>query len=222
MPESVRAYVDTGIRRSARKLSLVNWADLGTYAATYLALAACALALGTLAGVFLGTAASHTSGLRSPILVLTNAGRAVPSLALLTFMVPLLGLGFAPALAALTVLAAAPIAITTDVAFRGVSAAALDAARGMGMTSAQVLRRVEWPLAFPVIFAGIRTAATEVIASAVLAAFIGAGGLGELITTGLQANQPERLWTGVVAIAFIALCAEFALALVQRRLGEMG
>jgi osmoprotectant transport system permease protein len=148
-----------------------------------------------------------------------NIGRAVPSLALLTFMVPLFGLGFAPALAALAILATAPIAITTDVAFRGVSRAVIDAARGMGMTGTQILLRVEWPLAFPVIFAGVRTAATDVIASAVLAAFIGAGGLGELITTGLQANEPQRLWTGVAAIAVIAVVAEYALALVQRRLG---
>lgn len=199
----------------------MNWADLGAHAATYLALAAAALVLGTLAGVALGIAASHRGAARTPILALTNIGRAVPSLALLTFMVPVLGLGFAPALAALVILATAPIAITTDVAFRSVSAAALDAARGMGMTPAQILLRVEWPLAFPIVFAGVRTAATEVIGSAVLAAFIGAGGLGELITTGLQANEPDRLWTGVVSIACIALFAEFALALVQRRLGDM-
>ncbi len=88
------------------------------------------------------------------------------------------------------------------------------------MTPAQILRRVEWPLAFPVVFAGVRTAVTEVIASAVLAAFIGAGGLGEFITTGLQANEPDRLWIGVGAIATIALCAEFVLAFAQRRFGE--
>jgi osmoprotectant transport system permease protein len=70
-----------------------------------------------------------------------------------------------------------------------------------------------------VIFAGVRTAATEVIASAVLASFIGAGGLGEYVTTGLQANQPAQLWTGVVAIAAIALIAEGLLALAQSRVG---
>lgn len=199
----------------------MNWADLGSDAATYLALAASALAFGAIAGIALGVAASHAASARTPILLLTNIGRAVPSLALLTFMLPILGLGFIPALAALVILATAPIAITTDVAFRGVPAAAIDAARGMGMTPEQILRRVEWPLAFPVIFAGVRTAATEVIASAVLAAFIGAGGLGELITTGLQANQPERLWAGVITIACIALFAEFALAFAQRRLEEV-
>jgi osmoprotectant transport system permease protein len=166
----------------------------------------------------LGTIAALAAPARTPVLVLVNVGRAIPSLALLTFMIPLFGLGFVPALAALAVLATAPIAITTDVALRNVSAAAVDAARGMGMTSWQSLVRVKWPLAFPLIFTGVRTAATEVIASAVLAAFIGAGGLGELITTGLQANQSDRLWAGVAAIAFIAVCVEFALAFVQRRL----
>lgn len=198
----------------------MSLADLLTHAETYLALAISALALGGAAGIVLGVAAAHVGALRTPVLVLTNITRAVPSLALLTFMIPLLGFGFLPALVALAILALAPVAITTDVAFRGVSPAAIDSARGMGMTPWQSLWRVEWPLAFPVVFAGVRTAATEVIASAVLAAFIGAGGLGELITTGLQANQPDRLWAGVAAIAAIAVFAEYALAFVQRRVGE--
>lgn len=198
----------------------VSWADLAALAETYLALAVTALVLGSAAGFVLGGAAAHIGALRTPVLALTNIGRAVPGLALLTFMIPLLGFGFLPAMVALTILATAPVAITTDVAFRGVSPAAVDSARGMGMTSWQSLWRVEWPLAFPVIFAGVRTAATEVIASAVLAAFIGAGGLGELITTGLQANQPDRLWVGAASIAAIAIFAEYALAFAQRRLGE--
>lgn len=197
----------------------MNWADLGSHVVTYLALAFEALGLGAVAGIALGVLASHAGGARTPVLALANVGRAIPSLALLTFMVPVLGLGTRPALAALVILAAVPVAITTDVAFRNVPAAAMDAARGLGMTGAQTAVRVEWPLAFPVIFAGVRTAATEVIASAVLAAFIGAGGLGELITTGLQANQPDRLWTGVIAIAVIALVAEYLLAFAQRRIG---
>jgi len=197
----------------------VNWADLGADAQTYLALAAYALLLGSLVGIVLGVLAARFIALRTPVLVLTNIGRAVPSLAILTFMIPVFGLGFGPALAALAILATAPIAITTDVAFRAVPEPAIDAARGLGMTPAQILFRVEWPLAFPVVFAGVRTAATEVIASAVLAAFIGAGGLGELITSGLQGNQPARLWAGVAAIAAIALGAEYALAFAQRRIG---
>lgn len=198
----------------------MTWADLGSHAVSYLVLAACALLAGSAGGIVLGASAAYLRGARAPVLAVTNIGRAIPSLALLTFMVPVLGFGFMPAFVALTILAAAPIAITADVALRGVSPAAIDAARGLGMSRLQTALRVECPLAFPVIFAGVRTAATEVIASAVLAAFIGAGGLGELITTGLQANQPDRLWIGAGAIAVIALAAEYALALAQRALGE--
>lgn len=200
------------------KTTSMNWTDLGQHVATYLELAAAALAAGTLIGVPLGTLASHARGARVPILIAANIGRVVPSLAVLTFMLPLLGVGFTPAFVALALLAIPPVAINTDLGFRTVPAAAVDAARGLGMTEAQLLRRVEWPLAFPIVFAGVRTAATEVVASAVLAAFIGAGGLGEYITTGLQANEPRILWLGVATIAVIALATEFGLAFTQRRL----
>jgi osmoprotectant transport system permease protein len=198
----------------------VTWGDLAAHIRTYLALAASAVALGCLAGVPLGVLSSHVPAARTPVLALVNLGRVVPSLAVLTFMLPILGVGFVPALAALALLAIPPVAINADLAFRGVPGPAIDAARGMGMTAAQVFARVEWPLAFPLLFTGVRTAATEVIGSAVLAAFIGAGGLGEYVTTGLQANDPRYLWTGVGAIAAIALAAEFALAFAQRRLGK--
>jgi osmoprotectant transport system permease protein len=196
----------------------VTWGDLAAHIQAYLALAAASLAAGTLAGVPLGILSSHLAAARTPVLAVVNVGRVVPSLAVLTFMLPLLGVGFLPALVALTLLAIPPIAITTDIAFRTVPPPTVDAARGMGMTPFQIFARVEWPLAFPFLFSGIRTAATEVIASAVLASFIGAGGLGEYIRTGLQGGDPAYLWTGVVTIAVIALLAEFTLAFAQRRL----
>lgn len=203
-----------------RKPQAVSWGDFAAHVRDYVLLAGAALATAIAAGVPLGVLAARTPVLRGLILTLGNIGRVVPSLALLTFMLPLFGVGFLPAYAALTLLACAPILIATDVGLRGVPPAARDAARGIGMTPRQQLTRVEFPLAFPVIFAGVRTAATEVIASAVLASFIGAGGLGEYVTTGLQANQPAQLWTGVAAIAAIALLVEFALAFAQSRVGE--
>ncbi len=195
-------------------------ADLAAHTEMYLALAISALAAGALAGLALGTAAAHLPALRGVLLSLGNLARVLPSLAVLTFMLPLFGVGFVPAFAALTLLAAAPVLLTTDLAFRSVPVAALDAATGMGMTALQRLALVEWPLALPLVFTGIRTAATEVIASAVLASFIGAGGLGEYITTGLQADQPQTLWTGVIAIAAIAVAAEVLLAAAQKRMGS--
>lgn len=198
----------------------MNWGDLASHTWAYLALAFIALAAGAMLGISLGMVTAHVPWSRAPVLALGNIGRVVPSLALLTFMLPLFGVGFVPAFIALTLLATAPVLINTDLGFRSIAPAVLDAARGLGMTPAQQLRRIEWPLAFPIVFSGVRTAATEVIGSAVLASFIGAGGLGEYITTGLQANQPEVLWTGVAAIALIALITEFVLAFVQTRVGE--
>jgi osmoprotectant transport system permease protein len=199
----------------------MNWADLAGHVWQYLALAFAALSGGAALGVPLGVATSHIRQLRAPVLALGNIGRVVPSLAILTFMLPLYGVGFLPAFVALTLLATAPVLINTDLAFSGISPAVRDAARGLGMSSMQLLLRVEAPLAFPIMFTGVRTAATEVIGSAVLASFIGAGGLGEYITTGLQANQPERLWTGVIAIGAIAVITEFIFEAVQVRAGEV-
>lgn len=186
----------------------------------YLALALAALCAGGAAGLVLGICASRTRALRAPLLALGNLARVVPSLALLTFMLPVLGVGFAPAFCALALLAAAPLLINTDVAFRSLPPDVLEAAGAMGMSARERFIRVEWPLAAPVAFAGFRIAATEVIASAVLASFIGAGGLGEYVTSGLQANDAATLWTGVGAIASIAVLFEAVLAVVARRIGE--
>ncbi|MEO6913504.1 MAG: ABC transporter permease [Candidatus Baltobacteraceae bacterium] len=193
-------------------------ADFAAHVQTHLALAGSALAIAMLIGIPLGTLAAHQAPLRSAVLAIVNIGRVLPSLAVLTFVLPSLGVGFRPAVVALVLLAIPPIAINTDLGFRSVPAAALDAARGMGMTSKQMLTRVEWPLALPLIFAGLRTASVEVIASATLAAFIGAGGLGEYITTGLQGNQPDKLLLGALSVAGLALIVEVVLSLVQRRL----
>lgn len=192
--------------------------DFAAHVQTHLALAGSALAIAVLIGIPLGSLAAHRARLSSSVLSIVNLGRVVPSLAVLTFVLPSLGVGFRPAVVALALLAIPPIAINTDLGFRSVPLAALEAARGMGMTEGQMLVRVEWPLALPLIFAGLRTASVEVIASATLAAFIGAGGLGEYITTGLQGNQPDKLLVGALSVAGLALIVEIALSLAQRRL----
>lgn len=200
----------------------MDWTGLGDHTKTYCLLVAAALTVGIGVGIPLGVAAARLPHAKAPLLALANLGRVVPSLAVLTFVLPLLGVGFVPALVALSLLAIAPVAITTDVAFTALPHAELEAARALGMTAVQRFARVEWPLALPVVFSGVRTAATEIIASAVLASFIGAGGLGDYITTGLSANLPQELWTGVIAIAIIALLAQSILALAARRIGEPG
>jgi len=196
----------------------VTWADLGSHAQTYLALAACALLLGALAGIALGVLAAYTAALRTLVLALTNIGRAVPSLALLTFMIPVLGLGFAPALAALAILATAPIAITTDVAFRGVPVAAIDAARGLGMSPRQEFWRVQLPLAAPVLIGGIRLTTVALIAIATLGGYVGAGGLGNDIFQGLQRQFLAQTLAGSIPAAALAVIADGILRLLERRM----
>jgi osmoprotectant transport system permease protein len=142
--------------------------------------------------------------------------RVVPSLAILFLTIPYFGLTFTAAIIALTVLALPPILINTDVAFRTIDQAVREAAAGMGMTSWQILRRVELPLALPVILAGIRTSMVEVIASATLAAFIGVGGLGIYVIRGFALYDNSILLVGAVPVALLALVAEIGMGALQR------
>ena len=164
-----------------------------------------------------GLAADHALP-RGLLLALAGGFRVVPSLAILTLALPLLGLGFRPALLALVVLALPPILVNTDVGLRGVPSATLEAARGTGMTERQIGARVRWPLALPVVAVGVRTAAVEVIASATLAAFIGGGGLGDYIVGGLQTGNLPELVLGAVSVAALALVADAALGVAQTKL----
>jgi osmoprotectant transport system permease protein len=140
----------------------------------------------------------------------------VPSLAILFVAVPYLGLGFWPALVALTVLGCPPILINTEAAFRGVDPGVLEAARGMGMTARRILWRIEAPLALPVLVAGVRTAAVDVFASATLAAFIGGGGLGDFIARGFALFEPSIMLVGAIPVAILTLSAEGVLAGAER------
>ena len=133
--------------------------DLAVHVRDHLALAASALTAALLAGLPLGAALAHNRWLRGPALGAVYVARVIPSLAVLAIMLPLVGIGFWPALVALTLLAIPPIVLGTDVGLRGVPEAVRDAARGLGMTRRQIGTRVDWPLALPVVFSGIRTAA---------------------------------------------------------------
>jgi osmoprotectant transport system permease protein len=150
------------------------------------------------------------------VINLFSALRLLPSLVILFLALPYLGLGFWPSLVALTVLACPPILINTFAGIQGVDPAVRESAAGVGMSNRQVLWRIELPLAFPVIMAGIRIAAVEVIASATLAAFIAGGGLGEYITRGFALNETRIMLVGAVAVALLALGVDASFAAVQK------
>ncbi|WP_229064783.1 ABC transporter permease [Collinsella bouchesdurhonensis] len=176
------------------------------------------LAAAILIAVPLGIACS-----RSPLLEKISVGvsgilRIIPSLAVLVVCVPILGTGALPAVAALTVLAIPPILINTALGFRSVPADVLEAARGMGMDERSVFFKIKVPLAFPVSFAGVRTAASEVVASATLAAYIGAGGLGQIIFTGLGLMRTDLLVIGGASVAALSLLVGMLLSAIDRRM----
>ncbi|NJO40527.1 MAG: ABC transporter permease [Cyanobacteria bacterium CRU_2_1] len=176
------------------------------------------LGIGLLVGLPMGLWSAR-SRLASIALINTfNALRVIPSIAILFLAIPYFGLSFQSAAIALTLLVMPPILINTDVAFRSIDPMIREAAHGMGMSGGQVLRQVEIPLALPVIVAGIKTAMVEVIASATLAAFIGAGGLGIFIVRGFALYDNAILLVGAIPVALLALVAEVSLSGLQQTL----
>ncbi len=169
----------------------------------------------------LGVAAARRGpAVRVPILLAASLGQAVPSIALLALVFTVTGFTFRTTVIALVVYAVLPILRNTLAGLRGVDADAIEAARGMGMSPAQVLLRVELPLASPVIFAGLRTSLVLVVGTATLGNFVGGGGLGDVIESGLTAAGLEPasriVIVGAVLVAALALLADWLLSLVER------
>ncbi len=189
---------------------------------THVGLSASALGLAIAVAVPLGLwLATHPRAAQAAITT-ANIGRTLPSLAVLALVMPVLGTGFAPALFALTLLALPPILINTWTAMRQVDADIVDAAIGMGLTRTQVIRQVELPLALPVIFAGIRIAAVQVVSGAVLAAYIGGGGLGDFITTGIAMMAMPQLLVGAVPATLLSIGADRLFGRLQTALTPPG
>jgi osmoprotectant transport system permease protein len=154
-----------------------------------------------------------------------NTGRAIPSFAVLVVvyvalvrLAPRLAFSNIPTLVALVLLAVPPVLTNTYVGVQGVDADIVEAARGMGMRSVEVLLRIEVPLSVPVILAGIRTAAVTVVATATLAPLAGGGGLGEYILNGFAQSDPGMTYAGAVLVAVLAILTEATFAALQRRL----
>lgn len=174
------------------------------------------LTIGLLLGLPMGLWSARSRWASLVLINSFNALRVIPSLAILFLAIPYFGLSFQSAAIALTLLVMPPILVNTDVAFRSLDPMVREAAFGMGMSSQQVLRQIEIPLALPVVIAGIKIAAVELIASATLAAFIGAGGLGKFIVLGFAVYDPAILIVGALPVALLALLAEVGLSQLQR------
>ncbi len=190
----------------------------------HLALTGIAVLLAVSLAVPMGLWLTRHERWAGPVIGTTGVIQTIPSLALLAFMIPIpgLGLGKTSAVVALLLYALLPIVRNTHAGVRGVDPELTEAARGMGLRDAQVLRLVELPLAVPTIMAGIRTSTIISIGVATLAAFIGAGGLGDPIVTGLQLNDSRLILAGALPAAALAVIADALLGRLERALTPRG
>ncbi len=188
----------------------------------HLQITAVAVILSILIGVPLGILVARTRSLQPAILGTASLLYTIPSLALFAFLIPFLGLGDKSTILALILYSQLTIIRNTVVGIQGVSPGIIESATGMGMTRAQILTKVQLPLAVPLIMAGVRTVTVMDIGIATIAAFIGAGGLGVLIYNGIARLYPEMIVAGALPVAVLALLADFILHRVEDFLRPRG
>jgi len=183
----------------------------------HLALTLTALSIAVLIALPLGLLIARTPSLRGPVLGVLGIIYTIPSLSLLVLLIPLMGLGFWPAVTALVAYAQIILVRNVLIGLTGVEPAVSEAARGMGMSAWQRLVRVELPLALPLIIAGVRVAALAIIGIGTIAAYINAGGLGRLLFEGVTTGNPQKIVAGALAVSALAVGVNLLLWLAERR-----
>jgi osmoprotectant transport system permease protein len=182
----------------------------------HLSMSAASLAAAALIALPIGVALGHFGRGGNIAINLSNVGRAVPSFALLVLAVQLVGIGALPAFIALVALGIPPIVTNSYVGMREVDADVREAAKGMGMRQRAILWRVELPIAVPLIMAGIRTSAVNIVATATLAALVAWGGLGRFIIDGFSQRDTVQIFAGAVLVALLSIGVELGLSAAQR------
>jgi osmoprotectant transport system permease protein len=212
--------------------SVLQWfADAGHWSGTdgiprrlleHVQLSAESVAIGALIALPIGIALGHYGRFGDLAINISNVGRAIPSFGILVIAFQVFGLGDFPIVLSLTALAIPPMLTNAYVALREVDPDVRDAARGMGYRELAQVLRVELPLAVPLLMAGVRTSAVQVVATATLAALIAGGGFGRYIIDGLAQQDYTKLFAGAVLVALLALATELSLSGVERLLVPKG
>jgi osmoprotectant transport system permease protein len=195
--------------------------DVGSYLVSvqeHILISLLALLIATVIGIPCGYASLKHKKYKRWIEPFFQILRVVPSLAVLILLIPIMGIGIKPAITALVLLAVPPILMNTVAGLEAVPSFMVETAYGVGMTDKQILWKIEFPLAMPLILTGIKTAMIEIIASATLASKIGAGGLGDIIFTGLGLNRIDLLLVGGISVALLSIIAGLLLDLIDRLL----
>lgn len=188
----------------------------------YIRICGFTILLAIVIGITLGVAVSRSAVLGFIAINLSGLMRAIPVIAFLIAAVPFLKTGFVPAAVALIVLGIPPILLNTYTGIRGIDPAIIDAAKGMGMTTWQIITRIQTPLVLPIIAAGVRTSAVQIIATATLAAIINAGGYGEYILDGVNRFNNAAILAGAIPVAVLAMIIEVLMGWLERRLTPAG
>jgi len=196
--------------------------DFTGHTIEYLQICGLSIIVAMVIGVVLGIAVSRNVLLAFIAVNLSGLMRAIPVIAFLIAALPYLGIGFVPTIVALIVLGIPPILLNTYTGIRGIDTSIIDAARGMGMTIWQIIARIQAPLVMPIVAAGVRTAAVQIVATATLAAIIGAGGYGAYIIDGLFKLNNTEILAGAIPVAVLALVVEVFMSWLQRVITPAG
>ncbi|WP_240697379.1 ABC transporter permease [Sporolactobacillus sp. Y61] len=181
-----------------------------------------AVVMGIIVAVPLGIIMTRMKRGAGIILGVVNVLQTLPSLAVLAFFIPILGIGKLPAIVALFLYSVLPILRNTFLGIKGVNRDLLESGRGLGMTGFERVRMLELPLSAPIIMAGIRTSSVYLIGWATLASFIGGGGLGDYIFIGLNLYRPDYIIAGAIPVTIIAVLVDYLFMLIEKKVTPKG
>lgn len=211
--------VELNLVKESKNYSLkrsISWSKMWQRTKDHIYLAGLAVLFACIVAIPLATWMAPYKKLSQWVLSFTGILQTIPSIALLTFMIPFFGIGFKPAIVGLFIYSLLPILRNTHIAMTTIDPRLVTAARGIGLYPSEVLFSVKLPLAFPTILAGVRTATIINIGTATLAAFIGAGGLGEPIVTGLALNDTSQVLQGAIPAAILAILVDATFGLIEK------
>jgi osmoprotectant transport system permease protein len=197
---------------------LRNWTDVAYALWEHIAISLTALTIAFALSLVIGIAAARRERLYGAVMTVSGVLYTIPTLAFLAFLIPVVGLGRTNAIITMVAFSLMILIRSVATGIREVPADVIDAARGMGMSAAQIMRRIELPLALPLIVAGLRVAAVTVISVTVVAAYVNAGGLGTLIFNGIASDHAAKIWTGALTVCILSVSVDLLLALLERQL----
>ena len=201
---------------------LRNWDQVAVALGQHVTIVLTALVIAFAIALPVGIIAARNARVYAIAITVAGFLYTIPTLAFLALLIPLVGLGRTNAIIAMVAFSLVVLIRNIATGIRQVPPDIVDAARGMGMTPSQILRQIETPLAIPVVFAGLRTAAVQVVSGAVLAAFIGGGGLGDFITAGIAMMAMPQLLVGAIPVTLLSLSTDYLFGTLERRLTPRG